>query len=50
MLRWRLCGIDFCIQPSFWLMSALFLGHGQHYDKLMAANPKNPEKLREGDV
>ncbi len=24
MLRWRLCGIDFCIQPSFWLMSALF--------------------------
>ena len=24
MLRWRLFGIDFCIQPSFWLMSALF--------------------------
>ena len=24
MLRWRLLGIDFCIQPSFWLMSALF--------------------------
>jgi stage IV sporulation protein FB len=24
MLRWRLFGISFCIQPSFWLMSALF--------------------------
>jgi stage IV sporulation protein FB len=24
MLRWRLFGMQFCIQPSFWLMSALF--------------------------
>jgi hypothetical protein len=24
MLSWRLFGINFCIQPSFWLMSAIF--------------------------
>jgi Zn-dependent protease len=24
MLRWRLFGISFCIQPSFWLMNALW--------------------------
>lgn len=35
---------------SVWLLSALFLGHGQHYDKLMAANPGKPEKLSSGDV
>lgn len=35
---------------SVWFMALAFMGHGQHYDKLMAANPKNPEKLREGDV
>ncbi|BDU76559.1 N-acetylmuramoyl-L-alanine amidase family protein [Mesoterricola sediminis] len=35
---------------SVWLMSALFVGHGQHYDKLQAANPALPEKLRAGDV
>ncbi|BDU72476.1 N-acetylmuramoyl-L-alanine amidase family protein [Mesoterricola silvestris] len=35
---------------SVWLMSALFVGHGQHYDKLQAANPARPEKLRLGDV
>jgi len=34
---------------SVWLMAALFLGHGQHYDQLQAANPGNPEKLRAGD-
>jgi N-acetylmuramoyl-L-alanine amidase len=34
---------------SVWLISALFTGYGQHYDKLMEANPKNPEQLREGD-
>lgn len=28
---------------SVWLMSALFTGHGQNYDKLMAANPGLPE-------
>jgi N-acetylmuramoyl-L-alanine amidase len=35
---------------SVWLMSSLFVGHGQHYDKLQAANPGRPEKLRTGDV
>jgi len=35
---------------SVWLMSALFVGHGQHYDKLQAANPARPEKLRLGDL
>ena len=35
---------------SAWFMASVFMGHGQHYDKLMAANPKNPEKLREGDI
>ncbi len=35
---------------SVWLMSSLFMGHGQHYDKLLALNPGNPEKLRSGDV
>ena len=36
MLRWRLFGIDFCIQPSFWLMSAVFgylvVGMGMRYE------------------
>jgi len=35
---------------SVWLMSALFVGHGQHYDKLQAANPGHPEKLAKGDL
>lgn len=35
---------------SVWLISTLFTGHGQNYDKLMLANPKNPEQLREGDA
>nr|AGS53493.1 N-acetylmuramoyl-l-alanine amidase family protein [uncultured bacterium contig00038] len=35
---------------SVWLLSTLFTGHGQRYDRLMAANPKNPEQFREGDV
>ena len=34
---------------SVWLMASLFVGHGQHYDKLQAANPALPEKLRAGD-
>ncbi len=34
---------------SVWLISALFTGHGQNYDKLQDANPKLPEKLRKGD-
>ncbi len=35
---------------SVWLMASLFSGHGQNYDQLQQANPKNPEKLRKGDV
>jgi N-acetylmuramoyl-L-alanine amidase len=35
---------------SVWLLSSLYTGYGQHYDKLMEANPKNPEIFREGDV
>jgi len=35
---------------SVWLMAALFMGHGQHYDRLQAANPSNPEKLLAGDL
>jgi N-acetylmuramoyl-L-alanine amidase len=35
---------------SVWLMASLFMGHGQHYDRLQAANPSNPEKLKAGDL
>ena len=35
---------------SVWTLAALFTGHGQNYDKVMAANPDLPEKLREGDT
>jgi N-acetylmuramoyl-L-alanine amidase len=35
---------------SVWLISSLFTGHGQNYDKLMRLNPANPELLSEGDV
>jgi N-acetylmuramoyl-L-alanine amidase len=35
---------------SVWTMAALFTGHGQNYDRVMAANPDLPEKLREGDT
>ncbi len=35
---------------SVWLLASLFTGHGQNYDKLEKMNPKNPEKLRDGDV
>jgi N-acetylmuramoyl-L-alanine amidase len=35
---------------SVWLISALFTGHGQNYDKVMAANPGLPEKLVAGDT
>ncbi|MDR1840892.1 MAG: N-acetylmuramoyl-L-alanine amidase [Holophagales bacterium] len=35
---------------SVWLISSLYTGHGQNYDKLMAANPKNPEVFKEGDI
>jgi N-acetylmuramoyl-L-alanine amidase len=35
---------------SVWTLAALFTGHGQNYDKVMAENPELPEKLREGDT
>ena len=35
---------------SVWTLAALFTGHGQNYDRLMAENSDLPEKLREGDV
>ena len=35
---------------SVWLMAALFVGHGQNYDRLEAVNPSNPEKLKAGDL
>jgi len=35
---------------SPWLMASLFMGHGQNYDRLQAANPSNPEKLLAGDL
>lgn len=35
---------------SVWTLAALFTGHGQNYDRLMAGNPDLPEKLREGDL
>ncbi|MDR3669713.1 MAG: N-acetylmuramoyl-L-alanine amidase, partial [Holophaga sp.] len=35
---------------SVWLMASLFMGHGQHYDRLQAVNPSNPDKLQTGDL
>lgn len=35
---------------SVWTMAALFTGHGQNYNRLMAENPGLPEQLREGDI
>jgi N-acetylmuramoyl-L-alanine amidase len=35
---------------SVWTLAALFTGHGQNYDKVMAENPDLPEKLQEGDT
>ena len=35
---------------SVWLMASLFSGHGQNYDQLQQANPRNPERLRKGDL
>jgi N-acetylmuramoyl-L-alanine amidase len=34
---------------SVWLMASLFMGHGQHYDQLLEANPGGREKLQRGD-
>jgi N-acetylmuramoyl-L-alanine amidase len=51
---WRKDGIWHRVRwpelESVWLMASLFTGHGQNYDQLQQANPKNPEKLRKGDV
>src|SRR5512145_2649484 len=51
---WRSDGIRHRVRwaelESVWLMAALFSGHGQNYDQLQQANPRNPEKLRKGDV
>ena len=35
---------------SVWLLASLFTGHGQNYDQLEGANPKNPEKLAKGNL
>ncbi len=35
---------------SVWLFASLFTGHGQNYDRLKEANPRLPEKLRQGDT
>jgi len=35
---------------SVWFLAAIFTGHGQNYDQLESSNPKNAEKLAEGDV
>jgi Zn-dependent protease len=37
MLRWRIFGINFCIQPSFWLMNALWA--------LLMAGPVSQDKV-----
>ncbi|HEX9082230.1 MAG TPA: N-acetylmuramoyl-L-alanine amidase, partial [Holophagaceae bacterium] len=52
--RWRDDGVRHVVAypqlESVWTLAALFTGHGQNYDKLMAENPDLPEKLRLGDV
>ncbi len=35
---------------SPWLLAAMFTGHGQNYNLLESANPKNPEKVVAGDL
>jgi N-acetylmuramoyl-L-alanine amidase len=35
---------------SVWTLAALFTGHGQNYDKVMAENPDRPEKLQVGNT
>ncbi len=52
--RWKVDRVTHVVAypqlESVWLLSALFTGHGQNYDKLMAANPGLPEKLVAGDA
>ena len=51
---WRKDGVRHVVRwpqlESVWLLSVLFTGHGQNYDRLQALNPGCPEKLRKGDV
>ncbi len=52
--RWHDDGVRHVVAypklESVWTLAALFTGHGQNYDRLMAENPELPEKLRAGDV
>ncbi len=52
--QWGRASVTHVVQypalESAWMISALFTGHGQNYDKLMAANPSLPEKLVAGDA
>ncbi|HEX9010731.1 MAG TPA: N-acetylmuramoyl-L-alanine amidase, partial [Holophagaceae bacterium] len=52
--QWRADGVRHVVQhpdvESVWTLAALFTGHGQNYDKLMAENPGLPEKLAQGDT
>lgn len=52
--QWRADGVRHVVQypdvESVWTLAALFTGHGQNYDKLMAENPDLPEKMAKGDV
>jgi N-acetylmuramoyl-L-alanine amidase len=52
--EWRAAEVRHTVRypelESVWLISTFYTGHGQNYDKLMAENPRLPEKLREGDV
>ena len=52
--QWRADGVRHVVQypevESVWTLAALFTGHGQNYDKLMAENPDLPEKLAKGDA
>jgi N-acetylmuramoyl-L-alanine amidase len=52
--RWHDDGVRHVVAypelESVWTLAALFTGHGQNYDRLMAENPALPEKLRAGDV
>ncbi len=52
--QWRGDGVRHVVQhpevESVWTLAALFTGHGQNYDRLMAENPGLPEKLVKGDT
>jgi len=52
--QWRQGEVRHTVQhpevESVWTLAALFTGHGQNYDRLMAENPDLPEKLRAGDA